>query len=163
MVWLGMRRLGYLEEAERLAAGVIGAVARSGLREYYDPRDGTGLGAKEFAWSALICELIDPEPDPEVVRPLAAVDLRSGPRPSVVPRSGYRPLDRPHSGGRTKGRPRRADRRGRTTAVDTRTGPSPTYRFKESPDKDAGKRAEGSALQCVTRGERPRTPSGAYL
>ncbi len=64
MVWLGMRRLGYLEEAERLAAGVIGAVARSGLREYYDPRDGSGLGAKEFAWSALICELIDPDPDP---------------------------------------------------------------------------------------------------
>ena len=31
---------------------MIGAVARTGLREYYDPRDGTGLGAREFAWSA---------------------------------------------------------------------------------------------------------------
>ena len=60
MVWIGMRRLGYLEQAERLAAGVIGAVARSGLREYYDPRDGTGLGAREFAWSALIAEMADP-------------------------------------------------------------------------------------------------------
>jgi hypothetical protein len=63
MVWIGMRRLGYLEPAERLAAGVIGAVARSGLREYYDPRDGTGLGAREFAWSALIAELADPRSD----------------------------------------------------------------------------------------------------
>ena len=62
MVWLGMRRLGYLEEAERLAEGTIGAVARSGLREYYDPRDGTGEGAKDFSWSALICELADPDP-----------------------------------------------------------------------------------------------------
>jgi hypothetical protein len=62
LVWLGLRRLGYETEAERLAAGVIGAVAREGLREYYDPRDGKGLGAKDFAWSALVAELADPPP-----------------------------------------------------------------------------------------------------
>ncbi|HEY1855379.1 MAG TPA: hypothetical protein VGG40_12410 [Solirubrobacterales bacterium] len=62
MVWLGLRRLGYEEEAARLAAGVVGAVAREGLREYYDPRNGTGLGARDFAWSALVCELADPDP-----------------------------------------------------------------------------------------------------
>ena len=44
---------------QRLADGLIGAVAREGLREYYDPRTGTGLGAKDFAWSALIAELAD--------------------------------------------------------------------------------------------------------
>ncbi len=60
LVWLGLRRLGYREEAERMATGMIGAVAKSGLREYYDPRDGRGLGAREFAWSALIAELADP-------------------------------------------------------------------------------------------------------
>ena len=54
MVWIGLRRLGYEQEANRLAAGLIGAVEREGLREYYDPRDGTGLGARDFAWSALI-------------------------------------------------------------------------------------------------------------
>lgn len=59
LVWLGMRRLGYVEEASRLAEGLIAAVAREGLREYYDPRDGTGLGARDFAWSALIAELLD--------------------------------------------------------------------------------------------------------
>jgi hypothetical protein len=63
MVWLGMRRLGYEEEARRLAEGLIGAVAREGLREYYDPRTGAGLGAEDFAWSALICELADPDPN----------------------------------------------------------------------------------------------------
>jgi hypothetical protein len=62
LVWLGMRRLGYEKEAERLAAGLIGAVEREGLREYYDPRTGSGLGAHDFAWSALIAELAEPDP-----------------------------------------------------------------------------------------------------
>ena len=62
MVWLGLRRLGYEAEATRLADGVIGAAAREGLREYYDPRDGTGQGAKDFAWSTLVAELADPKP-----------------------------------------------------------------------------------------------------
>jgi hypothetical protein len=60
MVWIGMRRLGYEREARRLADGVIAAVAREGLREYYDPRTGKGLGARDFAWSALVAELADP-------------------------------------------------------------------------------------------------------
>jgi len=57
LLWLGLRRLGYADEAARLARGVIGAVEREGLREYYDPRSGTGLGAVDFAWSALVAEL----------------------------------------------------------------------------------------------------------
>ena len=56
-----MRRLGYEVEARRLADGVIAAVAREGLREYYDPRTGQGLGAKDFAWSALVAELANPD------------------------------------------------------------------------------------------------------
>lgn len=62
LAWLGLRRLGYEAEARRLAGGVVGAVAREGLREYYDPRDGRGLGARDFAWSALVAELADPRP-----------------------------------------------------------------------------------------------------
>lgn len=62
MVWLGMRRLGYEQEAQRLADGLIETVVREGLREYYDPRTGKGLGAKDFAWSALIAEMADPDP-----------------------------------------------------------------------------------------------------
>jgi hypothetical protein len=62
MVWIGVRRLGYETEAARLAAGLFGAVEREGLREYYDPRDGSGLGADDFAWSALIAELAEPDP-----------------------------------------------------------------------------------------------------
>ncbi|HEX5929274.1 MAG TPA: hypothetical protein VFY48_07765 [Solirubrobacterales bacterium] len=62
MVWLGLRRLGYAAEAQRLADGVIAAAEREGLREYYDPRTGRGLGAEDFAWSALVAELADPDP-----------------------------------------------------------------------------------------------------
>jgi glycogen debranching enzyme len=61
MAWLGMRRLGYEAEAQRLADGLIAAVAQEGLREYYDPLTGKGLGAKDFAWSALIAEMAEPD------------------------------------------------------------------------------------------------------
>jgi len=62
MVWLGLRRLGYEREAQRLAEGVMSAAVREGLREYYDPNTGKGLGATDFAWSALVAELGDPDP-----------------------------------------------------------------------------------------------------
>jgi hypothetical protein len=63
LILLGLRRLGYDDLAARIARGLIGAVEREGLREYYDPRTGAGLGARDFAWSALVAELADPDPD----------------------------------------------------------------------------------------------------
>jgi hypothetical protein len=63
LAWIGLKRLGYEDAARGLATGLTGAVEREGLREYYDPRDGTGLGARDFAWSALIAELADPPPE----------------------------------------------------------------------------------------------------
>jgi hypothetical protein len=38
-------------------------VLREGLREYFNPYTGTGLGATDFAWSALMMELTDPVPE----------------------------------------------------------------------------------------------------
>jgi hypothetical protein len=35
-------------------------VSREGLLEFYDPRDGRGIGAQDFAWFALALELLDP-------------------------------------------------------------------------------------------------------
>lgn len=61
LVWLGLNRLGYTDEAETLSAGLARAVATSGLREYYDPYDGKGMGATDFAWSSLIIEMLDPD------------------------------------------------------------------------------------------------------
>ena len=62
LVWLGLVRLGYEEQADELARGVAGAVAASGLREYYDPYTGAGMGAKSFGWSTLAVELTEPDP-----------------------------------------------------------------------------------------------------
>jgi hypothetical protein len=38
-------------------------VLREGLREYFNPLTGEGLGATDFAWSNLILELADPAPE----------------------------------------------------------------------------------------------------
>jgi hypothetical protein len=51
-----------MEPAERMAAAVTDTVSRECLREYYDPRTGTGLGATNFAWTSLVMELADPDP-----------------------------------------------------------------------------------------------------
>ncbi|HTX13596.1 MAG TPA: hypothetical protein VME22_33570 [Solirubrobacteraceae bacterium] len=60
LLWLGLVRLGYTEAAETMGARIRVAVIANGLREYYDPRTGRGMGAREFAWSALAMELADP-------------------------------------------------------------------------------------------------------
>jgi hypothetical protein len=62
LVWLGLVRLGYQAEADRLAGGIGRAVEAAGLREFYNPFDGRGMGAKQFAWSALAIELVEPDP-----------------------------------------------------------------------------------------------------
>jgi hypothetical protein len=54
-----LRELGYGEDADRIAAGLVDAVSRGGLREYYDPRTGQGLAARGFAMSALVADMVD--------------------------------------------------------------------------------------------------------
>jgi hypothetical protein len=44
---------------------VTAAVRSAGLREYYNPYSGQGMGAVEFAWSALALELLDIDPAAE--------------------------------------------------------------------------------------------------
>jgi hypothetical protein len=62
LLWLGLLRLGYDEHAGTLARGIERAVLRSGLREFYDPFDGAGMGARDFAWSALAREMLEGAP-----------------------------------------------------------------------------------------------------
>lgn len=61
LLWLGLRRLGYDEQAARLASAIVQTIADSGLREYYDPYTGAGMGATSFAWSTLVMELLEPD------------------------------------------------------------------------------------------------------
>ena len=62
LVWMGLVRLGYTQPAQELARRLGETVTRSGLREYYHPYTGAGMGAPSFAWSTLIMELVDPDP-----------------------------------------------------------------------------------------------------
>jgi hypothetical protein len=62
LVSLGLARLGYDEHAEALRDRLGAAVAAAGLREYYDPYSGHGMGATDFGWSSLIAEIVDPDP-----------------------------------------------------------------------------------------------------
>jgi glycogen debranching enzyme len=53
--WLlvrGLRRQGFVAQAEALAQVTLDLVARSGMREYFDPLTGEGLGAGDFSWTA---------------------------------------------------------------------------------------------------------------
>jgi hypothetical protein len=67
LVWLGLVRLGYDEQARQLASRLRGLIEREGLREYYDPHTGAGLGARDFAWTSLAVELADPGRAAEVM------------------------------------------------------------------------------------------------
>jgi glycogen debranching enzyme len=62
LLWIGLMRLGYTEEAELLTRRLSDTVRAHGLREYYDPFNGRGMGAYDFAWSSLIMELSESQP-----------------------------------------------------------------------------------------------------
>ena len=58
--WLlagGLRALGADDEADRLAGNVADAIERSGFREYYHPRTGSGHGEHRFGFSTLVVDL----------------------------------------------------------------------------------------------------------
>jgi hypothetical protein len=62
LVSLGLVRLGYDDQALTLREALRDAVAAAGLREYYDPYSGRGMGAVDFGWSSLIAEILEPDP-----------------------------------------------------------------------------------------------------
>jgi neutral trehalase len=53
----GLRTHGYDDVANELARRTTAMVALSGLRECYDPYDGTGQGAHDFSWSSLVLDM----------------------------------------------------------------------------------------------------------
>jgi glycogen debranching enzyme len=63
LVWLGLVRLGYRQQAEELVRRVSRAIVCHGLREYYDPYTGKGMGTLDFAWSALVMDMVQSQPD----------------------------------------------------------------------------------------------------
>lgn len=62
LVSLGLRRLGLDDLADDMARQIAAVVAREGYREYYEARTGRGMGARQFGWSTLLWELLEPDP-----------------------------------------------------------------------------------------------------
>ncbi|HEY2159731.1 MAG TPA: hypothetical protein VGH24_00355 [Solirubrobacteraceae bacterium] len=62
LVWIGLVRLGYVDEAAELARRLSATVGSSGLREYYNPYTGAGMATVSFAWSTLALETAAPDP-----------------------------------------------------------------------------------------------------
>jgi hypothetical protein len=61
-VWLGLLRLGYDDHATELVRRISGPVATHHLREYYEPYTGEGMGTTDFAWSALLVDMLERDP-----------------------------------------------------------------------------------------------------
>ncbi|MGH2393044.1 MAG: amylo-alpha-1,6-glucosidase [Candidatus Limnocylindria bacterium] len=54
----GLHRRGRVDLARAIEDASLALVERSGFREYYNPETGTGYGARNFAWSALVLEML---------------------------------------------------------------------------------------------------------
>jgi len=54
MIWLGLLKYGYKNEAGLIKQGVLELVENHGFREYYDPYKGQGLGGRDFSWTAAL-------------------------------------------------------------------------------------------------------------
>jgi len=55
----GLRRHGREALATAIEDASLELVERSGFREHYNPETGTGLGARDFAWSALVLDMAE--------------------------------------------------------------------------------------------------------
>ena len=54
LLWLGLRRAGQEAAATALAQATIAGAEKSGLAEYWDSDDGTGLGAIPQSWAGVV-------------------------------------------------------------------------------------------------------------
>jgi hypothetical protein len=52
---LGLELHGEQRAAQELRTRMIGAIDGGGMREYFAPESGRGLGARDFAWTAALC------------------------------------------------------------------------------------------------------------
>ncbi len=62
LLWLGLIRLGYDEPAATLVESITSVLVGEGLREYYQPYTGEGMGTRTFGWSSIAMEMLAPDP-----------------------------------------------------------------------------------------------------
>jgi glycogen debranching enzyme len=60
-LWQGLRAHGYADVATELARRTVAMLARGGIREFFNPLTGEGLGAVDFGWTTLVLDMIHTE------------------------------------------------------------------------------------------------------
>jgi glycogen debranching enzyme len=60
-LYWGLRSHGYTDVASELAKRTIQMVGKGGMREFFNPYTAEGYGAHDFAWTALVLDLIHAE------------------------------------------------------------------------------------------------------
>ncbi|HYW88872.1 MAG TPA: hypothetical protein VFB50_13945 [Chloroflexota bacterium] len=60
-LYWGLRSHGYRDVASELAKRSVQMIGQGGMREFFHPLSGTGQGAVDFSWTALILDLIHAE------------------------------------------------------------------------------------------------------
>jgi glycogen debranching enzyme len=58
LIYQGLRRYGYDDLANELAARSFALLEKSGFWEYYHPETGEGLGGQEFSWATVILDIV---------------------------------------------------------------------------------------------------------
>lgn len=61
LIYMGLRRYGYVALASELAERSLALVAQSGFWEYYHPLTGQGLGSTPQSWSAIVLDMLGRE------------------------------------------------------------------------------------------------------
>lgn len=58
-IYKGLTRYGLNDIAEKIKISSVELIEKSGFREYYNPKNGAGLGARNFTWGGLVIDMID--------------------------------------------------------------------------------------------------------
>jgi glycogen debranching enzyme len=54
LIGMGLKDMGYIEQAEKIRSDTARLITKSGFAEYYNPEDGSPAGGKDFTWTAAV-------------------------------------------------------------------------------------------------------------
>lgn len=57
-IYKGLKNYGFESEAKMVLESTLNLIEKSGFREYYHPKTGEGMGAKDFTWGGLVLDMI---------------------------------------------------------------------------------------------------------
>ncbi len=58
-IYKGLMNYGFKKEATMVLQSSLSLLEKSGFREYYHPKSGEGMGAKQFSWGGLVLDMFE--------------------------------------------------------------------------------------------------------